>query len=493
MADTLVDTQVLRNLPPPAERSNFPRCARSTTQGFFAGQDAPHILFRPPPRFLCRHCNALKCEYERHQYTSCCSQGALNHRNVRIPVLPQEHQPGGLFRHLWEGTDPEARTFRRHARTLNNHFAFGQVEMHESELSRRNPETCHFTMQGECFVRQLPLLRSGNQARPCHSQLYVYDPMYDPDTAEFVRFQLPQPPAVASEHPNFEDFMATRSVLTLQLTRVSSVNERHLLLDIAKKVFLELLRCNRYVRDFVTVAEELSANPRPIPFTFIIPDRPNPASAGYDVPWAPAAQSRQYQPDHLSLNEVSVLRSGTTISDRDLLIHGRGSFNDTIPFRSVYYDLAKYPLLFVTGRGGWHESIVGTGNRKITLQKYYRFLFQDRPNDHSVIALGEHSYCVHSHILLLRLLLLLLLFLFLQLLLLFFLLLFLLLLLLQLLLFLHPLLSRLVSTFLFPTRLFSLPQTSPFPLLHSSSFYSLPLSPVVLILSVPMSFLQVKT
>ncbi|SCV73059.1 BQ2448_6984 [Microbotryum intermedium] len=118
-----------------------------------------------PQNAVCYYCKARHWECERnkntHHFSTCASQG-----KVQQPPPPQ---PTPEYRHLLEGSDAEAVSFREHARSYNNALSFTSLSPHFDQTRMQTPRPPVFRVFGRLYHRLGALIPAVTR-RPAFAQ-----------------------------------------------------------------------------------------------------------------------------------------------------------------------------------------------------------------------------------------------------------------------------------------------------------------------------------
>ncbi|SGY12272.1 BQ5605_C011g06450 [Microbotryum silenes-dioicae] len=139
-----------------------------------------HVSIRDdlgPQTAVCTHCKARHWECERSKSTrhfgACCSQG-----KVRLPPPPQ---PNLEYRQLLQGSDSEAKAFRKNARSYNNALSFTSLAAlwDQTQVGTLGPPV--FRVFGRLYHRLGALIPAVNQC-PAFAQTWLINPAEATDT-----------------------------------------------------------------------------------------------------------------------------------------------------------------------------------------------------------------------------------------------------------------------------------------------------------------------
>ena len=138
----------------------------------------------------CIHCGALHWLSERSTgngssnahplFTMCCNQG-------EIELLAMEPPPEGLT-YLFTAATPQANRFHQHTRQYNAALAFTSLGVEvDNTVNEGGGGPPTFRIHGEMH-HQLGSLLPRHGERPVYVQLYIYDPSFEIDAAQWISF-----------------------------------------------------------------------------------------------------------------------------------------------------------------------------------------------------------------------------------------------------------------------------------------------------------------
>eukprot|EP00918_Siedleckia_nematoides_P011342 GHVU01024895.1.p1 GENE.GHVU01024895.1~~GHVU01024895.1.p1 ORF type:complete len:312 (+),score=21.77 GHVU01024895.1:57-938(+) len=280
----------------------------------------------------------------------------MNAAIVPIPPIPDELSPAYTVYGYWWSDHPDAQFFRHNARKFNSHFCFGSATIVDRGMDGlQGGPPGQFAVRGEILHSQRPLLpRPGAAPRQC--QLYLVDPDYDgPDVV------------VERPAPDVEQrLLHERATLYFRTNPGFIAAERERFVRIGAELFTALRACNPFLRDFQAVVEQPLDIRRNA--TFVICGDPQ------SVVRTP---QRYVRPT--GMTEVAMLRDSPYPSRSDVLLRRRndGWNLEPISVDNRYYMLARFPMFFPEGVGGWYRGMFTRSGRVVTMQLYYKYLLQD--------------------------------------------------------------------------------------------------------------------
>eukprot|EP00918_Siedleckia_nematoides_P007792 GHVU01016905.1.p1 GENE.GHVU01016905.1~~GHVU01016905.1.p1 ORF type:complete len:611 (-),score=2.81 GHVU01016905.1:100-1932(-) len=336
---------------------NFRR-AFDVSERLSKGEILPELIYNCSCRSQCQYCHALLYPRESTIHKSlCCHNDKIDDKCMDILHYPSTTDPARYIYDLWWQKGGNSDILHRYSQVLNTHFSLGVLEYkeklnHITEGSFRG----QFTLEGDIYSYQYPLINSDRSREPSRAQLYIFDPSYSK--------------SLDTSTPIYTEITLHNSLIHLNLTRIHNV-DRVRVIELAKHIFNILIQCNRYIEDFRTIAEH-TALPRDS--TYIICHDP---------------QQLTYNKNFCRIREngeVAILSNTEIVKPFDIILTKRGgTISQRISYKHHYYDCALFPLFYVYGLGGWNSLRKCKDGSKLTIRDYYIYMLQDRRNDDASI------------------------------------------------------------------------------------------------------------
>lgn len=304
------------------------------------GQQPVPYLSIGPRDTPCQHCGALRWRGERTGL--CCADG-----KVMLDPLPE---PPPLLRQLWTADTLEARTFREHARRLNNALALASQKVKEVFPPQQGFSPC-VVLQGRLYHQVGPLQAAEGEV-PTFAQIYINDPDCD--------------------HPEAE---AAIRLGHCRLPASTPAPTQRRLLSLLEQLQLLLREVNPFVQDFLHAAELPEDEVRQANLIISAEARPanqHPRRYNRSEGWKEVTVLIDEQPGHQDI----VLRRRP---DRE------GPYLQIINETHRAFEPLHFVLLFPEGTTGWHPQLqqARPGNngqvRTVTALQYYAHRLQIRP------------------------------------------------------------------------------------------------------------------